>query len=136
MQDAHSVITSAASGHVADMAREMEVSERRMYEMLGKQCSYPKAKRLIRVIGKFNQHGVRTIKADLDAMFEDILDDAEGREITAIELHKEAFEAVDAVLQGKSAAEQKQELRELIAVAELKIEGLDRMEQRQTLKAV
>ncbi len=126
MQDAHSVISDAAAGHVEDLAKEMEVGTRRMYEILGKDNPYPKAKRLIRNIGKFNKHGVRQIKADMMSMFADVLEDY-FQDVTAIDLHKEAFEAVDAVLQGKSAADQLKELRELIAVAEQKIEGITRL---------
>lgn len=132
MQDAHSVITHAAEGHVKAIAEEMEVSLGRMYEILGKDNPYPKAKRLIRVIGKFNRFGVREIRADLNAMFDDILDGGdEAREVTAANVHKEAFEAVDAMLQGKPAAEQVRELRELIAVAEMKIEGIERITARE-----
>jgi hypothetical protein len=131
MQDAHSVITFAAKGHVENMAAEMEVRPGRMYEMLGDQCVYPKAKRLIRVIGKFNRAGVRLIQADLEAMFRDILGgDDEPADVTVAEIHKEAFDVVDSLLSGKPAAEQKQELRELIACAALKIEAIERLEKR------
>lgn len=136
MMDAHSVITHAAEGHVKQMAAEMEVSVQRMYEMLGNQCTYPKAKRLIRVIGKFNPAGVAEIRSDIDAMFDDILGSTETRDVSAVELHKEAFEAIDAVLQGKSAVDQKRELRELLTVVQMKIEGIERLEARQALKAV
>lgn len=131
MQDAHSVITHAAEGHVKAIAEEMEVSLGRMYEILGKDNPYPKAKRLIRVIGKFNTFGVREIRADLNAMFDDILGGSEDRKVTAACVHKEAFEAVDAMLQGKPAAEQVRELRELIAVAEMKVEGIERITARE-----
>lgn len=129
MLDAHSVITTATAGIVDKLAAHREISLRRMYEQLGDQCVYPKAKRLIRDIAAFNLHGTRLIKADLDALFTDILGD-EDREVTAAELHKEAFEAVDAMLSGKSADNQIQELRELIAVAELKISGIEKLKAR------
>lgn len=134
MQDAHSVITHAAKGHVEEIAAEMEVGLRRMYEILGNDNPYPKAKRLIRKIGKFNKDGVRGIRSDLDAMFDDILGE-DAREVTAAELHKEAFEAIDAMLQDKSPADQLQELRELVTVAQMKIEGIERLTQK-GLKAV
>ena len=117
------------------MAREMEVGQTRMYEMLDDQCVYPKAKRLIRVIGKFNIEGVRLVKADLDAMFDELLGTSEKAEVTAALLHKEAFEAIDALLTDKPAAVCKQELRELIAVAEQKLEGIEKLEQRNGLSA-
>lgn len=135
MQDAYSVITHATVGFVERLAAEREISLRRMYEILGKDNPYPKAKRLIREIGKLNPKGVREIRADMDAMFADILG-GEDREVTAAELHKEAFEAVDAMLENKSAAEQLMELRELVAVAQMKIEGIEKIEARRNLRSV
>lgn len=132
MQDAHNVVTEATKGIIEDLAARREISLRRMYEQLGDQCVYPKAKRLIRDIAALNPHGARLIQADIDALFADILRDDET-EVTAVELHKEAFEAIDAVLQGKSGVDQVRELRELIAVAELKISGIEKLEARNHL---
>lgn len=59
------------------------------------------------------------------------------REVSAAQVHKEAFEAIDALLTDKPADEQKRELRELIAIAQQKIESIERWEERQNgLKAV
>jgi hypothetical protein len=138
MKDASSVITTATSGIVDKLAVRREISLRRMHEILGPDNPYPKAKRLIRDIAEFNTHGVRLIKADLDAMFLDLLltGDGEAELVTAAEVHKEAFEAVDAILTGKSAAVQLEELRELIAVAELKISGIKKLQTRNNLAPV
>ena len=56
------------------------------------------------------------------------------REVSAAQVHKEAFEAIDALLTDKPADEQKRELRELIAIAQQKIEGIERLEERQSGK--
>lgn len=125
MMDSESVITHATHGIVKEIAADYEVSLTRAYEMLGGQCAYAKAKRLIRAIARHNQSGARLIKADLDAMFADILT-KEDKEYTASDLHKEAFEAVHCLLENKAPSDQKQELRELITVAELMLEGLDK----------
>lgn len=135
MKDAHSVITEATKGIVEKLANRREVSLRRMHEILGADNPYPKAKVLIRDIAAENPHGAWLIKADLDTLFRELLGD-EAAEVTAVDLHKEAFEAVDAVLQGLSAADQKRELRELIAVAELKISGIEKVEAREHLQPV
>lgn len=127
--NAHSVITTATAGIVDKLASHREISLRRMYEQLGDQCVYPKAKRLIRDIATFNLHGARLIKTDLIVMFDELLS-GEEREVTAAEIHKEAFEAVDAMLTGKSADDQIEELRELIAIAELKISGIEKLKAR------
>lgn len=128
MQDAHSVITNAAGGHVDDIAKEMEVTRRRMYEILGPDNPYPKAKRLIRNIGKFNKPGVREIKADMDAMFADILAGERVETPSIAKINKECFDVIDAELEGKPAAEQKKEILELIAVLNQKLEGIERFE--------
>lgn len=123
MMNASNVITHASHGIVAELANDYEVSLRRMYEMLGDQCVYPKAKQLIRAIARHNQDGARLIKADLDAMFAEILD-ASGEVTTAV-LHREASEAVQSFLDEKSLAEKKRELTELIAAAEAMLENID-----------
>lgn len=82
-----------------------------------------------------NPAGVRPIKADMDALFADLLAD-DAAEVTAAELHKEAFEAVDAMLSGKPAGEQLKELRELIAVSQLKISGIEKLQERNGLAPV
>jgi uncharacterized protein with ATP-grasp and redox domains len=135
MQDARSVITHATAKHVGELAQEMEVGLSRMYEILGKDNPYPKCKRLIRKIAKVNLAGVRPIKADMMALFDELLRD-DDRDVTAAELHKEAFEAVDAMLSGKSADEQIQELRELVAIAQLKISGIEKLKTRGNLAPV
>lgn len=130
MKDAYSVITDATHGIVPRLARRREISERRMHEILGDQCTYPKTKRLIRDIAAVNQAGARLIKADMDAFWHDVLDPAEGDEVSIQELHKEAYEAIDALLDGKDPANIQTQLRELIAVAELKLEGVQKLLKR------
>lgn len=132
MIDAANVIGIATHGIVKDLAQDYEVSLSRMYELLGGQCNYPKSKKLIRAIARHNQAGARLIKADLDAMFTDILEEA--REPSLEDIHKEAFEAVDSMLRDKPAATQKIELLELVDICQRKLEGIERNCRR--LKAV
>lgn len=127
MKDALSVITDATRGFVTKLAQRREISERRMHEQLGDQCCYPKTKLLIRDIAAVNQHGARLIKADIDALFADVLEQTEVEDISLTRLHKEAFEAIDALLADKPPAECMRELRELIAVAQQKLEGMERI---------
>jgi hypothetical protein len=51
-------------------------------------------------------------------------------DVSIQQLHKEAFEAIDALLENKSHAECAAELRELIAVAQLKLEGVEKLGRR------
>lgn len=117
MRNATDVIAQVVSGKGPELARILEVSESRCYEILSRDSPYPKTKRLIRAIAQVNLQGIRIIKADMDSMFADIL--GESSETTsAIDLHREAFEAVQAVLEHKSDGDRAKELRELISVAQ------------------
>lgn len=131
MIDAANVIGIATQGIVKELAQDYEVSLARMYEMLGDQCTYPKSKKLIRAIAHRNQAGARLIKADLDAMFADVLQ--ENAEPSLEEIHREAFEAVDSILCDKPPATQRLELLELLTICQSKLEGIERKLQ---LKAV
>lgn len=124
MIDAANVIGIATQGIVKELAQDYEVSLARMYEMLGDQCTYPKSKKLIRAIAHRNQPGVRLIKADLDALFVDVLQEIE--EPSLEEIHREAFEAVDSILCDKPPATQRLELLELLTICQRKLEGIER----------
>lgn len=136
MKDPSSVIAQATDGIGVKLAREFEVSVGRMYEILGKDNPLPRAKKLIRAIGRVDETPdkarVRVIKADVDSMFEDILGRAEAVDEPCVRvLHKEAFEAIDAQLEGKPAGEQLKELRDLLVVVEQMIEGRERLTARE-----
>lgn len=124
MQDSSSVITDAAKGIVEKMAEEMEVKPGRMYEILGKDNPYPKAKRLIRVIARIDKERVRSIKADLDAMFCQILGE-EDCQIDVAEFYRETSQAVGAILEKKPVREQVKEVREMVAVGQKVIVQLE-----------
>lgn len=131
MKDASSVFSQATDGIGVKLAKEMEVSTGRLYEILGKDCPWPKTKKLIRAIGHVDdspaKDRVRLIKADADAMFADILGVSGDAEMPTVQvIHKEAFEAVNAMIDGKSWSEQLKELRDLQAAVSQKIEGVER----------
>lgn len=128
MRDASSVITQAVKGITGDLAEEYELSEARMYELLGKDCTYPKTKKLIRSIAHCDDSKdkwrVRLIKADLDAMFEKILSDADDQ-ISAADIHKETSELVQSVLTNQPRAVITKEARDVISVSQQLIEQLE-----------
>lgn len=123
MMDSQSVISEVTAGHVKELAAKYDISLTRMYEMLGDQCTYPKTKKLIRKIAMVNPEGVWLIKADMDAMFLDLLEEA--GEVSVAELHKESTEAVQAELEGKPVADRKRELRESISAMQRQLNHLD-----------
>jgi len=126
MRDSGDVSSQAVERHGADLADVLEVSKSRCYEILSTDNPYPKAKRLIRAIAQVNPEGVWLIKADMDALFLDLLEAA--GEVTVAEMHKESSEAVQSVLEGKTASEQKRELREGIASMQRRLNDIDREE--------
>jgi hypothetical protein len=123
MRDPNDVITHAVNGCTKQLAAEYEVSLSRMYEILSTDNPYPKAKRLIRKIGRVNPEGVRLIKADMEALFADILDD---REACLADLHRESAEAVQSVLENRPEAVQRKEILDVAATAINCVAAIDR----------
>ena len=124
MRTSGDVIADVVNGHGPELAAILDVSKSRCYEILSTDNPYPKAKRLIRAIAQIKGADIRLIKADLDAMFHELLNDTDG--VSDAELHRENSEAVQAVLDHKPVAEQKKELREAIAVNARKLRDLDK----------
>lgn len=123
-RDAASVITDATEEIVQALADDYEVSLPRMYEMLGRQCFYPKTKVLIRRIAAHNQEGARLIKADLMAMFDDILDPV-TETVTDAEMHEQLNDAVQARLRDAPRAIRLRENREALEVLSRDIADLE-----------
>lgn len=120
MRDAASVITQAVKGITENLADFFEVSLRRMYEILSTDSSYPKTKRLIRAIAHCDRSDdkwrVKVIKADLDALFTELLGDGMTKEIDCALLHAELTDVIKARLEKKPKAERLKECREAISV--------------------
>jgi len=125
MRDSRSVITNSVKGiPTEDLAAEMDVSVSRMYEILDRDNPYVRAKQLIRAIGKLSKKGARLIKADMDATFCNLLGETSAM-TTAVDLHREAFEAVQSVLEDKCDGDKARELRELISTAQTMLNALN-----------
>jgi hypothetical protein len=124
MMPEHSVITHATRGHVEQLAAIREVTPRRMYEQLGDQCCYTKTKLLIRDIATVNPEGARLIKADLDAMFAQILG-SDALPIDAAELHKELNDPVQAKLRDDYISKRLFECRQARAALDREINALE-----------
>lgn len=124
MQDATDVIAQAATGHIKELAAELEVSTSRLYEILSKDNPVSRCKRLIRAIARHNPEGALKIKADFDAMFAEICE--EPAKVSTGTLHREAAEAIQAVIDDLPRPQQIKELRELITAAQSKLCELER----------
>lgn len=136
MRDATSVITTATDGIVKDLAKEYEVSLGRMYELLSTDNPLPKTKKLIRKIGHVDtspdKWRVRLCKADIDAMFCEILGETESGEVDAACMHSELSEAIQAKLSGLSRADRLKECREAKAILDMEINHLEKDEIRRS----
>ena len=131
MQDSESVITQATKGIVGGLAEEMEVKLGRMYEILAKDCPVPKAKRLIRAIGRRDpspdKFRVRLIQADFAAMFDDILGSGSPlMEVEVSSMHSELFDVMDAKLREMPKAIRLKECREAQVLLNQEISALER----------
>ena len=127
MLDAHSVITQAVNGHTLELARHMEISSSRLHQKLGPDCVYPKTKRLIRDIHAVSPEGTSLIKADLDAMFEELLGNGSG-DIDDAELHAELFDAMHAKLKDMPRAIRLKECREAVVALNKEIGSLEKQD--------
>lgn len=131
MRDAESVITEATDGIEKDLQSEFEVRQARMYEILGRDNPYPKAKRLIRKIARCDKSSdkwrIRLIKADMDALFADLLEDADST-VSAAEVHKESSELVQSILTDQPKAVIKKEARDVVGITQKLIEQLEEKE--------
>lgn len=126
MMDAHSVITQAAAKYVEKLAVAYNCTLRRMYERLGNDNPYPKAKRLCREIGRLNPDGLRAIRADFNAMCDEVLD--EGKDHArppCADVHRECAEAIQARMDGKPLRVQRREAVQAIAKFEHDIKCID-----------
>lgn len=124
MRNQSDVLAHVVNGHGPKLAEILEVSVSRCYEILSTDNPLPKAKRLIRAIAQVNPEGIRLIKADLDAMFHDLLHDLDG-DACISEFHHETSEATQAVLTDKPKPVQRKEMLDVIAVAAKHIRTLD-----------
>ena len=136
MQDSLSVITDSVHD-VEALAKVMDLSKSRTYEILSKDNPYPKGKKLIRDIhASQGKESTRLIKADMDSLFKELLGE-ESAFIDVARLHKESCDVVQSILENKPREEKMRELRELIALAQESLICLEKEEiNRVYIKAV
>lgn len=128
MQSSSEVVPLAAEGHVKQLAIEYDVTTSRMYEIVGKDCPYPKLIKLCRALAPHNPQGVRQIQADFNARIEAMLTPYEQTSPTAARIHDECSDVTSALLRGEGLAKQKIETLEAIAVLMHKLACIQRAE--------
>lgn len=125
MRKSDDVITQVVNGKGPKLAEVLEISDSRCYEILSTDNPYPKTKRLIRAIAQVNPQGIALIKADMDALFQDLLFDNQKSPTSPAEIHRESSEAFTSVIEERPIAEQKKECRDAIAIWSRKLRELD-----------
>ena len=124
MQNPNSVMTTGFEGHIGDVADELGISDKRIYEILGRDNPYPKTWRLLNPLGRIAPERLRLVQVDFNARVARILDPVSAPS-TPASLHKEVSEAVTAILAKIPKADRKVEIMQ--AMAELQKE-LDKCE--------
>lgn len=124
MQNIHSAITQAVKGIGEQLAEIYGVSVARLYQILEADY-YGKTRRLIRAIAAVDRERVRIIKADLDALFDELLSPARVAEVNAADLHAELNDVIHAKLKGLPRADRLRECREAVAILNDEIAHLE-----------
>lgn len=123
MQSSSDIIATVVNGKGPQLAEVMEISTSRCYEILSTANPYPKAKRLIRAIHQVNPAGTALIRADIMALFDELMHD--HPEVTLADTHRELTQAIQSELNNDPIAKQRQEYIEAIATASAKLRQLD-----------
>jgi hypothetical protein len=124
MQNPSDVTTKAFEGLVGEVAIEIGVTDKRIYEILGRDNPYPKCWRLFNPLGRINPERLRLIRADFNARCDRILEPRRSAASVAT-LHKEVSEAITAILAKAGPAERRREITEAIAELQKQLELCD-----------
>ena len=128
MQNLHSVITTAVDGIGVKLAELYEISVSRLYQIL-EADNYGKTKRLIRFIAAIDKERVKLIKADLDALFAELLCDSNTPEPDCAELHSELNDVIQAKLKNLPRDERLKECWQAKAILDAEIASLEEREE-------
>ncbi len=114
MQNPNSVMTQAFDGNVGEVAIELGITDKRIYELLAKDNPYPKLWRMLNPLGRIAPLRLQIVRADFNARCARILD-KQLPGSTPASMHKELSDAINSVLAKAPKAEQKKEIYEAIA---------------------
>jgi len=124
MQNPSDATTKAFDGYVGEIATELGISDKRIYDILGRNNPYPKIWRLLNPLGRLAPDRLAIIRADFNARCDRILCGRSGVSTPAT-LHKEVSEAINSVLSKAPAAERKQQILEAITELQCQLELCD-----------
>ncbi len=114
MLNPHEVTTIAFDGLASEIADELSLTRKRVYEILGPDNPYPKLWRMLNPLGRLNADRLELVRADFNARCNRITGDRTTPSTVAT-LNKELDEAVQSVLDKRPAAERRPAIIEAIA---------------------
>lgn len=107
-------MTQAFDGFVGEIADELGITDKRIYEILGRDNPYPKTWRLLNPLGRIAPEQLRLVQADFNARCARILEN-NSTPSTPSSVHKEFTEAMQAILDRAPKSDRKKEILEAIA---------------------
>lgn len=114
MQNPNSVMTQAFDGLVNEVCIELGITDKRVYELLGKDNPYPKLWRLLTPLGRLDYERLLIVQADFNARVARLAPAVSGLPC-ASRLHKELTEAMQSVLDKAPKDDRKCQILEAIA---------------------
>lgn len=106
-------MTQAFEDYVSEIATEISVKPRRVYEILDRDNPYTKLWRLLAPLGRIDPDRLRLVQGDFNARCARLIGN-NGPPSTVSSIHKEATDVVQKILDGAPKCERKTEILELI----------------------
>lgn len=124
MQNPNNVTTEAFEGMFGEIAIELGISDKRLYEMLGRDNPYTKTWRLFTPLGRLNPDRLELIRADFNARCDRIVG-SKAKPSTAATVHKETSEAIQSIIEKAPRTERRKQITEAIAELNKELAKLD-----------
>ena len=123
MQNPNSAMTQAFDGYIGEIANELGITDKRIYEILGRDNPYPKLWRLLNPLGRLDFDRLLLVQADFNARVARI--GLKESKPCVSKTHKELSEAMQKILENAPKHERKCEILEAIAELQKQLQLCD-----------
>ena len=113
MQSLNTVTTKAFDGLVEEISIEIGISDKRLYDILGRHNPYEKLWRILTPLGRLDFDRLMIVQADFNARVARI--GKKEMKPCLSKTHKEVSEAIQSILENKPKDERKCEILEAIS---------------------
>lgn len=113
MQSPNSVTTQAFDGLVEEISIEIGITDKRLYDILGRHNPYTKLWRILTPLGRLNFERLLLVQADFNARVARI--GKKEMKSCVSETHRELSEAMQKIIDNAPKSERKKEILEAIA---------------------